>query len=40
MTIHSGVYFGIGGLLLVLGGLGEWILGKRHFYLHPSQVPR
>ncbi|EKJ73152.1 hypothetical protein FPSE_06765 [Fusarium pseudograminearum CS3096] len=23
-----GVYFGIGGLLLVLGGLGEWILGN------------
>ncbi|GKU08144.1 unnamed protein product [Fusarium langsethiae] len=23
-----GVYFGIGGLLLILGGLGEWILGN------------
>lgn len=37
MKIQSGVYFGIGGLLLVLGGLGEWILGKRHLRL--SQVP-
>lgn len=27
-AIQSGVYFGIGGLLLVLGGIGEWILGK------------
>ncbi|KAH7185096.1 uncharacterized protein B0J16DRAFT_124507 [Fusarium flagelliforme] len=25
---NVGVYFGIGGLLLVLGGVGEWILGN------------
>jgi succinate-acetate transporter protein len=28
LIINSGAYFGIGGLLLVLGGIGEWILGK------------
>lgn len=29
-TALSGVYFGIGGLLLIAGGVGEWILGKRN----------
>jgi hypothetical protein len=29
-TVRSGVYFGIGGLLLISGGVGEWILGKQN----------
>lgn len=24
---HSGVFFFLGGLMLLLGGIGEWILG-------------
>jgi hypothetical protein len=40
MTIHSGVYFGLGGLLLVLGGVGEWILGKQYSPLDVLNVPR
>lgn len=28
LIVNSGAYFGIGGVLSVLGGIGEWILGK------------
>jgi hypothetical protein len=33
LTDRSGAYFGLGGVLLVLGGIGEWILGKHYLKL-------